>query len=289
MPSAFGIGGGALTEKRYGASLSDADKKILDHTNSDTYKAVRNFGDRVTRDRSFLNSLASEGQSGVSLSSSLVQTTNRADSAERRFSEAVSRSEETRLAFDKGEMISRDLAQDPAYVDAVMDYERAAAQFGTNTQSLAAYFSAKLGNYSMNPARFTENSAVPMTFAGVKDFHAGQAQDDSVNPDMDRTKAANDSDARTRPMTTPQAAPAAGPPGVPVMPPASSRPQRSQVNYATQRASVQMLSNEVAAKLKATPRCTRPLMSATNWSADPTAASNPSVAGRHDGEEHQTG
>jgi conjugal transfer mating pair stabilization protein TraG len=224
MPSAFGIGGGALTEKRYGASLSDAEKKILDHTNSETYRAVRNFGDRVTRDKSFLKSLASEGQSGVSLSSSLVQTTSRADSAERRLSEAVSRSEETRLAFEKGETITRDLAQDPAYVDAVMDYERAAAQFGTNTQSLAAYFSARLGNYSMNPARFTENSAVPMTFAGVRELHTRRVQDESVNPDTAQRKAAHDDDARTKPLATPQAAPAAGSPGVPVTPSALAVP-----------------------------------------------------------------
>ncbi len=96
-----------------------------------------------------------------------------------------------------------------------MDYERAAAQFGTNTQSLAAYFSARLGNYSMSPARFTDNSAVPMTFPGIKELHARQLRDDSVNPDMDRTRAANDDDAGARPIATPQAAPAAGPPGGP--------------------------------------------------------------------------
>ena len=217
-PMVFGIGGGAATEKRYGASLSEAEKKILDHTNVDTFRAVRNFGDRVSRDQSFLNSLASEGQSGISLASSLVQTANRTESAERRFNEAVSRSEETRVAFEKGETITRDLALDPAYVNEVLNYERAAAQYGANTQSLAAYFSSRLGNYSLNPTPRTDNSAVPVTFSGVREIHTGRVQDPAVNLNVDRTNAVNDGDVRTRPIASPPGAPNAGSPGVPAMP-----------------------------------------------------------------------
>ena len=222
MPSAFGVGGGAAVQKRYGVSLSDAEKKILDHTNTDTFKAARNFGDRVSRDKSFLNSLASEGQSGLSLSSSLVQTANRAETAERRFTEAVSRSEETRRAFEKGETISRDLALDPAYVNEVMNYERAASQYGANTQSLAAYFSSRLGNYSLNPTPRSDSSAVPLTFNGVREAHRRQAFDPAFNADIDRIKAANDSDVGIRPIASPPVPPQADSPGFPAIPASSA-------------------------------------------------------------------
>lgn len=220
-PMAYGIGGGAAIDKRYGASLSDAEKRILDHSNAETFKAVRSFGDRVSRDRSFLNSLASEGQSGTSLASSLVDTATRSESAERRFSEAFSRSQETRLAFEKGETITRDLAQDPAYVDAVLEYERVAAQFGGNTQSLAAYFSSRLGNFSLTPSRFSESSALPATFQDVRSMHEQLRRDAAVGADVHAVKAANDGQLRTRPLANPPPAPSATSPDVARSPDAS--------------------------------------------------------------------
>ena len=217
-PSAFGVGGGGQVEKRYGASLSDAEKSILDHANSDTYRVARGFGDRATQDRSFLNAISDEGQSGVSLASSLVQTTTSTQAADRRFNDAISRSEETRLAFEKGETITRDLAQDPAYVDAVMEYERIAAQYGSNTQSLAAYFSSKLGNYSLNPTRFSDGSATPLSFQGVRELHQSQTGDADVNPDIAMAKATNDGDIGSRALASPPAIPQASGPGMPAMP-----------------------------------------------------------------------
>lgn len=217
-PSAYGIGGGATVEKRYGASLSDSEKKILDHSNAESYRAAKSFGDRATQDRAFLNSLASEGQSGASLASTLSQTSTRAETAERRFSEAVSHSEETRRAFERGETITRDLSQDPAFVDAVMEYERVAAQYGNNTQSLAAYFSSRLGNYSLTPSKLSDGSALPAGFEGVRQVAAQQAGAPVVNPSIRGVKAANDQVVRNRPIENPSAPPAEGQPGDAPMP-----------------------------------------------------------------------
>lgn len=213
-PMAYGIGGGASIDKRYGASLSDADKRILDRSNAETFRAVRSFGDRVSRDQSFLNSLASEGQSAASLASSLVDTATRSESAERRFAEAFSRSEETRVAFEKGETITRDLAQDPAYVDAVLEYERVAAQFGSNTQSLAAYFASRLGNFSLTPSRYSEVSALPASFQDVRSTYEQHRRDSALSLDVQGVKTANDGQVRTRPLANPPQPPAASPPGM---------------------------------------------------------------------------
>lgn len=219
MPTVYGLGGGAAAEKRYGVSLTDAERKVLDHSNSETYKVARAFGDRATRDRSFLNALSSEGQSGISLASSLAQTTSRTKSSEQRFNESVSRSDETRVAFEKGETITRDLAQDPAFVDAVMEYERIAARFGSNTQSLAAYLSSTLGNYSISPARFSDGSAMPISFQEVRQHRQRQISDTAASPDVERLKAKNDLAVSSRLISTPPDAPNTGRTGDASMPP----------------------------------------------------------------------
>lgn len=218
MPSAYGIGGGGTIEKRYGAKFSADENKVLDQANGETYRAVRSFGDRATTDRAFLNSLSSEGQSGRSLASSLSQAANRTESAERRFNEAVSYSEETRRAFERGETITRDVAQDPAFFDSVLEYERAAAQYGGNTQSLAAYLSSRLGNYSLTPSHINQGSALPGDFDDVRAIGRDQRADPAVNPDLLRAKASNDADVANRPLVDPASPPSARPVGQTSMP-----------------------------------------------------------------------
>lgn len=209
MPSAYGIGGGGTVEKRYGAKLSDDEHKILEQANSETYRAVRSFGDRATTDRAFLNAISSEGQSGRTLASALAQSQTRAESAERRFSEALSFSEETRRAHERGETITRDIAQDPAFMGAVLEFERAAAEYGGNTQSLAAYLSSRLGNYSLTPARVNEASALPSSFEDVRALGMSQRGDGAVNPELQRTKGSNDAAVVDRPLADPSAPPSA--------------------------------------------------------------------------------
>jgi conjugal transfer mating pair stabilization protein TraG len=218
MPSAYGIGGGGTIEKRYGAKLSADEHKVLDQANSDTYRAARAFGDRATSDRAFLNTLSAEGQSGRSLASSLSKTASTMESAERRFNEAVQYSEETRRSFERGETITRDIARDPAFVDAVLEHERAAAQYGANTQSLAAYLSSRLGNYSLTPTHLNSGSALPGGFDEVRAIGSGQRSDVAVNPDLPRLKASNDSNVANRPLTDPPAPPLARPVGEAPMP-----------------------------------------------------------------------
>lgn len=228
MPQAFGIGGGAAVEKRYGVKLSQDESKVLEAASSDTHRAVSSFADRATRDQSFLNALSSEGQSGVGLASALTAARSKVDSSEHRFVEASAYAEELRRTRQIGLNASRDVLSDPANSGALLEAERLAARYKDNPQALAVQLSSLLGNLSQAPAKFSDGSAVPTTFGDPRADHDVRKGDPALNPDLPGQKKANDSAAATRPLPAPPAAPTAGPIGLPPMPqqpkPLSSTP-----------------------------------------------------------------
>jgi conjugal transfer mating pair stabilization protein TraG len=228
IPSAYGIGGGAAVEKRYGVSLSEAEKKILDHSTASSYRVARSFGDRASTDRAFLNALSTEGQSGTSLASSLSSSATRSESAEQRYSEALVRSEELRIAHEQGLSFTRDLAADPANSAAVVEYERAADMYRGSPQALAAHMASMLGNMSFTPTRFSGATALPSSFGDVRSVHLNGANEPTLNPDLASRRAANDQAVRAGPVTSVPPAPAAGRPGSPEVP--SSPDPRKDVN-----------------------------------------------------------
>jgi len=228
MPQAFGIGGGAAVEKRYGVKLSQDESKVLEASTTDTHRAVSSFADRATRDQSFLNALSNEGQAGVGLASALTAARSKAESAEHRFVEASSYAEELRRTRQIGLNASRDVLSDPSNSGALLEAERLAAQYRDNPQALAVHLSSLLGNLSQGPSKFSDGSAVPATFGDLRDDHAGHKGDPALNPDLQAVKKANDAAAAARTLNPPAAAPSAGPVGLPPMPqqpkPLSSAP-----------------------------------------------------------------
>ncbi|WP_128002245.1 conjugal transfer protein TraG N-terminal domain-containing protein [Piscinibacter defluvii] len=218
MPEAFGMGGGVAVGKRYNVSVSDTDSKVLDHANQDTGKVSKSFGDKLTHDRSFLNTLSSEGKAGSSLASDLSTAGQRSDVAERRYAEAVSRLQEVRQAYQLGYGYSRDLAADPVNSSAVLESERVAAQFRGSPQALAAHMASHLGNFSTNPARPTTGAGLPSGFSDVQETFLRQSKDSEVNPDLYSLKAANDGKIRSQRLGEPGAPPSPSSPGLAPMP-----------------------------------------------------------------------
>lgn len=218
MPSAYGIGGGAAVEKKYGVSLSEAEKKILDHSDASTYRSVRSFGDRASSDRSFLNALSSEGTAGSSLASSLTSTASHAENAEQRYTEALARSNEIRLAHEQGLAYSRDLAADPANSAAVVEYERAADRYRGSPQALAAHMASMLGNMSFTTTRFSGGAALPSSFDDIHAAHVAGAQRGVLQPDLSGMKGHNDATVRGGALSSVPSAPQAGVPRTPQMP-----------------------------------------------------------------------
>ena len=199
-------------------SVSDSESKVLDHSNQDTGKVSKSFGDKLTHDRSFLNTLSSEGKSGTSLASDLSTAGQRSDVAERRYAEAVSRLQEVRQAYQLGYGYSRDLAADPVNSSAVLESERVAAQFRGSPQALAAHMASHLGNFSTNPARPTAGAGLPTGFADVHETFLRQSKDSEVNPDVYALKAANDGKIRSQRLGEPGAPPSPASPGLAPMP-----------------------------------------------------------------------
>ena len=218
MPEAFGMGGGVAVEKRYNVSVSDTDSKVLDHTNQDTGKVSKSFGDKLTHDRSFLNSLSSEGKAGASLASDLSTAGQRSEVAERRYAEAVARLQDVRQAYQLGYGYSRDIAADPVNASAVLESERVAAQFRGSPQALAAHMASHLGNFATHPARSTTGAGLPRSFEDVRESFLRESRDPTVNPDLYSLKAANDGKIRTQRLGAPGAPPSPSSPGMAQMP-----------------------------------------------------------------------
>lgn len=199
MPGVGGVGGGAAASKNYQAQLTDDEKRVLSLASGDTLKAARSFGDRVTHDTSVLRAISSESSSGRELASALTSTTTRSEAAERRFSEALSRAETTRLAFERGESFSYDLARDPAYLDSLVEQQQAVGLYGaSNPQAISAYLASRLGNYSLHPSRLTGGTALPATFSDVRDTYRDSLGSASLASNIQGIKTKNDSSVSHR-------------------------------------------------------------------------------------------
>lgn len=218
MPGAGGVGGGAAVEKRYGVKLSDDEKNILDRANSESFKTARAFSDRATRDTSFLNRLSQEGTSGASLASALTATTQRSQTAERKYNEASTWAQQVQSALVNGTTISRDISKDPAFFEMVMANEAEAAHYQNNPQALQAFWASKIGSLATTPTTF-RNGAPTLSSAGAaRQQYESSTSDASVNPNVVGVGAANDSAVATRSLPSPGRAPSTSMPGSPTMP-----------------------------------------------------------------------
>jgi len=224
MPSAGGIGGGAATEKRYGVSLSAEEKAILAKSGSESFRAARSFAERASRDTGFLNRLSEDGQGGSSLASTLTGTTSRVKSAERSFNEASSWAQQVQSSLTNGTTISRDLAKDPAYFDAVMRYEREAAHYQNNPQALQALWAATIGSVASTPTTFRNGAPTFASDGAVRAQYNASRSDVAVNPDVPGASSGNNQVVQSRALPAPPTAPSVRTPGAARLPGAPGSP-----------------------------------------------------------------
>ena len=218
MPSAGGVGGGAALEKRYGMKLSDDERKVLDKSSAESFKTARSFADKASRDTSFLNSLGADGQGGSSLASALASTAHRTETASRGFAEASSWAQQVQSSLTNGTTISRDLAKDPAYFDAVMEYERQAVHYQNNPQALQAIWASTIGAVASTPTHFRNGAAAPQSPSSIRGQYDSATGDASVNPDIAAVGSRNNQAVSNGQLLPPPKAPAAALPGPAQMP-----------------------------------------------------------------------
>ncbi|MGB4062453.1 MAG: conjugal transfer protein TraG N-terminal domain-containing protein [Azonexus sp.] len=180
-----GFAGGQLrasAEKSYLSSLSAQEQKALASMSGEQLVAFKQFGDRVSRDSSFLNAVSSDSHDAHEMSSRLGSTVARSERAEASLAERTSFAERVSSAYEKGESISIDIAQDPHNLEMFMRY---AEEYGGDSAAAHALMESELARQSLRPNRvFSDGTALPTSFGNVRDQHIQQRDNTALTPEI---------------------------------------------------------------------------------------------------------
>lgn len=175
-----GVGGSASAEKSYTAGLTKAEQKALSSMTSEQLAEFKQFGDRVTRDRSFVELVASDSRESQEMSARLSASLSRTERAEASLSHRTSLSERLSTAHERGESIAIDIAQDPHNIEM---FTRYALRYGGDSASARILMDAELARQSLAPMRsFTDGVGIPFSFDQVRRRHLQDAARSELNP-----------------------------------------------------------------------------------------------------------
>jgi conjugal transfer mating pair stabilization protein TraG len=180
-----GFAGGQLrasAEKSYLSSLSSQEQKALASMSGEQLVAFKQFGDRLSRDSSFLNALSSDSRDAHEISSRLGSTVARSERAEASLAERTSFAERVSSAYEKGESISIDIAQDPHNLEMFMRY---AEEYGGDSAAAHTLMESELARQSLRPNRvFSDGTALPASFGKIRDQHIQEQGKTALTPDI---------------------------------------------------------------------------------------------------------
>jgi len=173
----------ANADKTYQSSLSVLEQKALASMSSEQLAAFKQFGDRVSRDTSFLQAISRDEREARETAARLGSTQSRSERADAALADRTSFAERVSAAYEKGESISIDIAQDPHNLEMFLRY---AQTYGGTSAAAHALMSAELARQSLHPTRvFSDGSSLPMSFGEAQDLHARDRRGPAVHPDID--------------------------------------------------------------------------------------------------------
>ena len=172
----------ASGDKAYMSGLSADEHKVLGSMSSEQIAEFKQFGDRVSRDFSFVNAVTNDSREARELGSRLATATSRSERAEANFSERSALSERLSSAREHGESISIDIAQDPHNLEMFMRY---AEQYGGTSAAAAAMLDAELARQGLRPNRVSsDGSALPVSFEDLHRGYVRKVAEPVLNPDV---------------------------------------------------------------------------------------------------------
>jgi conjugal transfer mating pair stabilization protein TraG len=182
----------ATVDKSYLSGLSAQEQKVLGSMNSQQLSEFRQFGDRVSRDASFSSVVASDLREAREFASRLSSSATRSYRADASLSDRMAYSERVGTAFERGEVISIDLAQDPHNLAM---FTRYAEQYGGDSASARALMESELARRSLGPNRsFSDGAAVPVAFEAMRREYVGSAAGVESSLDVDVRQRAGDAE-----------------------------------------------------------------------------------------------
>ena len=180
----------AHADKGYTSGLSAEQHKVLGAMTSEQLAEFKQFGERVSRDSSYAAVVADDAREAREISSRLGSTAARSWRADAGLSDRLSYAERVSSAFERGEAISIDIAQDPHNLAM---FTRYAEQYGGTSAAARALMEAELARQSLVPNRsFSNGTGVPVTFDSVHQHHEQQAPTVAPQVDIHRQGRSND-------------------------------------------------------------------------------------------------
>ncbi|MCV2219839.1 conjugal transfer protein TraG N-terminal domain-containing protein [Thauera sp. Sel9] len=177
-----GLQGNATADKSFLSGLSAEERRVMTSLTSDQIAEFKQFGDRVSRDTSFAAIVADDAREAQDMASRLATATSRSERADAALAERTAFAERMSAAYERGETISIDIAQDPHNLAM---FTRYAQEYGGNSASAHVLMEAELARQSIRPNRlFSDGSAVPLSFGDVRAQHHQDAAAPELSPDI---------------------------------------------------------------------------------------------------------
>jgi conjugal transfer mating pair stabilization protein TraG len=176
--------------KNYQSGILSDEQKVLNTMTTEQLAAFKQFGDRVSRDSSVMNLIASDSREAREMSSNLAATTTQAERAEAVFAQRRGLAERMSAARERGETVSIDIAQDPHNLAMFMRY---AEQYGGDSAAAHTMMESELARQGLRPTRaLSDGTALPSSFGDVREAYDKERAGSGLSPSMSSARQAND-------------------------------------------------------------------------------------------------
>jgi conjugal transfer mating pair stabilization protein TraG len=185
---AFGLGvklmgSGVSADRSYLTTLSSDEDKVLRHVTNEQLGEFKKFGDRLSHDQEFRRGLATDNKEAADLSSRLSSTASHAEQAAAAYTQRQAYAERVSQAYEHGESISIDMAQDPQHYEMM---RHLAEQYGADSQSAFVLMDAEIARGGLPPVRntFIDGGVVPTSFPDIQNQYNAQTSAPALQPDI---------------------------------------------------------------------------------------------------------
>jgi conjugal transfer mating pair stabilization protein TraG len=168
--------------KTYQAGLSAEERKVLGSMTSEQIAQFKQFGERVSRDSSFSDAVATDHREARELASRLSMTASQAMRADAAYTERKALAERVSSAHERGETLSIDIAQDPHNLAMFL---RLADQYGATSAAASSLLDAEVARQGLRPTRGAfSGMALPISFSELRQEHQRATSDPALSADL---------------------------------------------------------------------------------------------------------
>lgn len=187
-------GASASADKKYTATLSQSEQKVLASMSREDLSEFKRFSDRVSHDTSVLQAFGDDDRRGTELASRLATATGRMERADRAYAERRTMAERVSAARESGEMLSVDLSKSPDRAYLMQRYTELADRYGEGSSAVQIMLSNELALQALQPTgAFRDGSALPTSFEDVRGQYDDSKQEPRFQPSgIDSVAAGND-------------------------------------------------------------------------------------------------